>query len=230
VALRGQLLERSVVIPCEGDCLDGIYLRGSLGALLIAAPLPDEGGSMASPVSNELAYAAARSECASLRLDYRGVGGSEGAPPESLADAARDLREGVSFLCESVGTPRVAVASYGSGAWAALQLAVEDKRVDRLLLVAPDVHNRPPETPSLRYVDLPTLVVAAGDEPSFELGAFMNLLDEAPNAKLEVFPERRHFRSELVRLARLVPGWMGVVDREREAERDEDGRRRGRLF
>ncbi len=71
MALRGQLLERSVVIPCEGDCLDGIYLRGDLGALLVVSPLPDEGGSMASPVSNELAYAAARSGCASLRLDYR---------------------------------------------------------------------------------------------------------------------------------------------------------------
>jgi len=230
VALRGQLLERSVVIPCEGDCLDGIYLRGTLGALLVASPLPDEGGSMASPVSNELAYAAARSECASLRLDYRGVGGSEGEPPETLADAARDLREGVSFLCESAGVPRVAVASYGSGAWAALQLASEDRRVDRLLLVAPDLQNRPPETPSLRYVDLPTLVVAAGDEPSFELGAFVTFVDEAPNAKLEVFAERRHFRGQLVRLARMVPPWLGVVDRERDPERDEGGRRRGRLF
>ena len=103
MALRGQLLERSVVIPCEGDCLDGIYLRGSLAGLLIAAPLPDEGGSMASPVSNELAYAAARSECASLRLDYRGVGGSEGSPPESLEDAASAHRRGRILRLWSIG-------------------------------------------------------------------------------------------------------------------------------
>lgn len=229
MALRGQLLERSVVIPCQGECLDGIYLRGTLAALLIAAPLPDEGGSMASPLSNELAYAAARSKCASLRLDYRGVGGSEGSPPETLAEAAAGLKEGVSFLAESVDLPRVAVASHGSGAWAALQLASEDRRVDRLLLIAPDLRNRPPETPELRSLEIPILIVAAGDEPGFELGSYMTWVEAAPNAKLEVFSERRHLRSELVRLARLVPPWLGVEDLERDPDRHE-GRRRGKLF
>ena len=230
MAVRGQLLERAVVIPRDGECIDGIFLRGDLGALLIAAPLPWEGGSMASPLSNELAYAAARSGCASLRMDYLGVGGSEGERPETLAGAALDLVEGVSFLSESAEVARVAVAGCLSGAWAALQLAAQDRRVDRLLLVAPDLASRPLGTPSLREVDLPIVLVAAADEPDFNLSDFVEFVDAAPKARLEVVSTRRNFRSELIRLARLVPPFLGVPDLERDEERGGEGRRRGKLF
>ncbi|MBL4849530.1 MAG: alpha/beta hydrolase [Planctomycetes bacterium] len=230
MAVRGQLLERAVIIPRGPHCLDGIFLRGKLGALLIAPPLPWEGGSMASPLSNELAYAAARSGCASLRLDYMGVGASEGERPETLSQTAMDLSEGVTFLIESADVAHVAVAGCNSGAWAALQLAKEDPRVDRLLLVAPDLASRPSDTPSLGEVGIPILLVAAGDEPDFNLSDFADLTDSAPRARLEVVNTRRHFRSEIIRLARLVPPFLGVVDVEREGERGREDGRRGRLF
>ena len=227
MALKGQLLERLVVIPCGGPCLDGIYLRGDQGALLIASPLPSlEAGSMATPVSNELAYAAARSGCASLRLDYLGVGASEGEPPDGIEAAAAQLGEGLSFLLETAGLARCAVASYRSGAWAALALAQRDRRVDRLLLIAPDLTQPPPGAPTLSEVRAPILIVAAGDEPGFDAGAARELVEVTPHARIEVWATGAHFRSELVRLARLVPPFLGVVD----SQAKDEGRRRGKLF
>ena len=89
---RGQLLERPVVIPMGELCLDGIYLRGDAPGLLVAAPTPGRGGSMVSPVCSELSYAAAYSGAASLRVDYRGVGGSEGESTDGVI--ARTLVNG----------------------------------------------------------------------------------------------------------------------------------------
>lgn len=227
MAVKGQLLERPVVIPHGGLCLDGIYLRGEEGALLIASPLPGvEGGSMASPVSNELAYAAARSGCASLRLDYLGVGASEGEAPSDVAAAADQLSEGLSFLLETTDRGRAALASYRSGAWAALELARRDRRVDRLLLIAPELSAPPPGAPRLEDVAVSILIVTAGDDPDYPASLTRELVGRAPGTRLEVWACASHFRSELVRLARLVPPFLGVTDRQAKDE----GRAPGRLF
>ena len=136
MALKGQLLERMVILPTDGGlCLDGIYLRGDGPGLLVASPLPGEGGSMVNPLCGELAYAAAFAGAASLRVDYRGVGASEGERSDDPSRAALDLQEGVSFLVESTGAEGVVVAGVYSGGWAALALAKSDPRVELVLLV-----------------------------------------------------------------------------------------------
>lgn len=210
---KGQLLERPVVIPAGEVCLDGIYLRGQAPALLIASPLPAAGGTMSSPVINELAYAAAYAERASLRLDYRGVGASEGEPSEALADQVADLREGIEFLLETVGGEELALAGYESGCWAALAAAAGDARVDRLLLVCP-AGEPPPGTPAFTEVVKPTLIVLPSQDPETNRGAWEERLTGARHARLHfVTAESRALRQGLGELARLVPGLLGATPR-----------------
>jgi len=224
---KGQLLERPVVIPSAGLCLDGIYLRGA-GAtpLLVASPLPGSGGSMASPIGNELAYAASHAGCASLRLDYAGVGASEGEPPEDVAGAAANLALGLDFLLETTRAEAAAAAGIGSGAFAALELARADERIDRLILVAPPWAEAPAGQLLPAELARPTLLVAAGDEPGFDY-ALEEERAAALHVRLEVLRATRSFREALAELARLVPPFLGA---ERPERPDELGGGRGRLF
>lgn len=213
---RGQLLERPVVIPsAAGFCLDGIYLRGAAPPLLIASPLPGAGGSMLSPPVNELAYAAAYAGRASLRLDYRGVGGSEGPMSGELAPAVEDLREGVSHLLESVpGSSGLCVAGYESGCWAALALARVEPRVDRLILLCPP-EERPPDAPGWADVERPTLLVVAVPEPERDLRAQREALRGGLNhVRVELIRSAdRTLREGLGALQRLVPPFLGAERR-----------------
>ena len=144
-----------------------------------------------------------------------GVGASEGERSPDPAHAVEDLREGLTFLLESTGGETAAVAGFLSGAWAALGLAREDPRVDRVLLVSPEWRDPPADLPA--YADLrgPVLVVAGDEDPSFDRGAEAERVDAARNARLRVLPGAgRHYREALTRLARLVPPFLGAAGEE----------------
>ncbi|RMG14145.1 MAG: alpha/beta hydrolase [Planctomycetota bacterium] len=211
---RGQLLERPVIVPAGSLCLDGIYLRGAGPALLVASPLPGRGGCMANPIGCELAYAAARAGAASLRLDYRGVGASEGERAEDLAPLVEDLAAGATFLRETVGEERLVLAGVHSGAWSALAFAAADAAVEALFLVCPDPE-APAGAPAPGAVRRPTVWVEAEEDPGFARGEVEALLADAPHARLHVVAGAgRHFRAGLSRLAALVPPLLGRGARE----------------
>ncbi len=94
----------------SGASLDGLWLPesgegGARGAAVIAAPHPQMGGSMDSPVTTELALAASDLGFVSLRFNWRGVGASAGNPSGEIADADVDYRAALSFMEESVEGP-----------------------------------------------------------------------------------------------------------------------------
>jgi alpha/beta superfamily hydrolase len=208
---KGQLLERPVIIPHDGRCLDGVYLRGEqTPPLLVASPHPKLGGSMLNPVVNELAYAAARCGHASLRFDYRGVGASEGEVSDDPEHAVTDMRGALDHLLETAPSPNVALAGYSFGCWPALLLAARDPRVDRLLLVAPP--RKLLDLPDYASVGIP-IVVAVGENDAIADLAKERALVEAvtPRARLEVLREADHvFRNALVELARITERLLGV--------------------
>lgn len=214
---RGQLLERPVVIPtARGDCLDGIYLRGGPLPLLVASPLPGAGGTMQHAVLNELAYAAALSERASLRMDYRGVGASEGTISLELAHAVEDLREGVSYLCDTVRTEKVAVAGWDTGAWAALALAQADPRVERVALISPSELPPPAGVPGHAELARPILLVVPVPEVERDLRAQRDRLRGGVlTVRVELIesPDRT-LRQGLGALQKIIPPFLGAQRRE----------------
>lgn len=217
---KGQLVERSVVIPGPAGCLDGIYLRGGAPPLLLASPLPGSGGSMANPITNEVAYAAAYVGRASLRLDYRGVAGSEGEATDDLDAAAADLRLGVDFLLESTGAERVAIAGVGSGCWAALAAARADARIDRVLLVAPSrAAGVPPGTPAYAELGRPLLVVVGERDATSDVPAELAATGQGAHGRVKVLREATTgLREALTELAHLVPPFLGAEHKHTQDE------------
>lgn len=118
-ALEGRL--------CEVDGLS----EGTLA--LVAPPHPMYGGSIDNPVVHVLERAYQAAGCASLAFNFRGVGGSEGAPSADLQLARADYLAAARALPGR--TPRW-VSGYSFGSCAAL-LAGVALNAEHVLLVAP---------------------------------------------------------------------------------------------
>ena len=138
------LEERMIAIARPGtpdESLEGVFRRGAAQAergAVIAPPHPLYGGSIESPVVNELSWAAAKNGIASLAFNWRGVGASAGASSGEAADADEDYAAALAHLAETVPGPIVA-CGYSFGSAAAVRAAEADAggRIDRLILVAP---------------------------------------------------------------------------------------------
>ena len=159
--------ERMVTIalraPEEG-ALEGVYQAGDpeqpLGAL-IAPPHPLYGGSMDSPVANELAYASVRAGIPALRFNWRGVGASTGVASGEARDADADYAAALAHLAETV-PGKVIACGYSFGAAAAIRAAQLHPRIGRVLLVAPPGTLLEPG--ALRALERPTLILTGADD------------------------------------------------------------------
>ncbi len=203
--------ERGVVIAL-GDgslALEGIYLAGEgpdCGGAVIAAPHPLYGGSMESPVVNEIAYACQRAGLASLCFNWRGVGASAGEPSGEAADADADYAAAALHLEETVSGPLVA-AGYSFGAAAALRVGAQHPRVRRLLLVSP-----PPSllaAAALEGFRGAVLMLTGEHDAIAPARALEDLAASLPRATFRVVAEADHFfMVGLGEIARAVGDWL----------------------
>jgi alpha/beta superfamily hydrolase len=208
----GRREERAVAIPwADGSqALDGIFIAGthadSVG-VVVAAPHPLYGGSMDSPVVNEIAYAARGAGLASLRFDWRGLGASSGAASGELDAAVADYAAALDHLCATVPGAVVA-AGYSFGAAAAVRAAVGRPQVRRLLLVAPP----PSMLDATALGDFPgsVLVIAAAQDSLASPAALEAITARLPRARFSVIPEADHFFGVgLADIGRITAEWLG---------------------
>jgi pimeloyl-ACP methyl ester carboxylesterase len=129
---RGE--EKSIAIAGAGGlALEGVFAPGEDAAApgaVIAPPHPLYGGSMDSPVLEEVAWALRRAGCASLRFNWRGVGASGGATSGEARDADADYAAALEHLEETVSGPLIG-AGYSFGAATAVRVAAPHSRVRR---------------------------------------------------------------------------------------------------
>jgi alpha/beta superfamily hydrolase len=191
----------------QGEALEGLFIAGDAeqGAV-IAPPHPLYGGSMESPVVSELAWACTKAGLASLRFNWRGVGGSTGAPSGDLAVGALDYAAALLQLGRTVAGPLVA-AGYSFGAAAAARAAADHPRVRRLVLVAP-----PPsllDAEALRSGEREILVLAGRHDSIAPPGALAALVRDLPGARFVELAEADHFfAAGLAELTSEVTGWL----------------------
>jgi alpha/beta superfamily hydrolase len=200
-----------VAIPLGdgGLALEGIYLAGSetdAGGAVVAPPHPLYGGSMDSPVVNELSWACSARGLASLRFNWRGVGASAGAPSGEPADADADYAAAAEQLAQTVSGPLVA-AGYSFGAGAAARALARNARLRRLVLVSP-----PPQLLEPGALAAPrrgALVITGERDGIAPAQALEALCRGVPGARLVVIPEADHFfQVGLADISRAVKEWL----------------------
>jgi alpha/beta superfamily hydrolase len=193
----------TVSVPGEGLVLEAVWQAGSGRGAVIAPPHPVHGGSLENPVCNELAYGLWRAGWASLRFNWRGVGASQGRISGDASAAEADYRAALESLALSFAPPILA-AGYSFGAATALRVALSDKRVGPLVLVAPPVA-------MLADLDLdklrgPVHVIVGGRDEFAAAEQLAHLLEPLPHAQLDVIPRVDHFfsASGIAELGELV--------------------------
>lgn len=176
----------------EGWVLEGLYRPGlgtETGGAVIAPPHPLYGGSMESPVVNEIAFACEKVGMAGLRFNWRGIGASAGQASGKPEDAVEDYCAALDFLQDTVSPPLVA-AGYSFGGATAVA-ASERTTVRRLVLVAP-----PPSMLDRARLESfrGKVFIAVGDRdnlaPASELEAIAEGLDRV---QFEVLDHTDHF-------------------------------------
>jgi len=204
------LLPGSPDLPA-GASLEGLWLPPTggepRGGAIVAAPHPQMGGSMDSPVATEVALAASDAGYVSLRFNWRGVGASAGRPSGEMADADADTLAALDFMRESVDGGIVA-CGYSWGSLAAFRTCLGAPRVKKLVLVAP-----PPallDRGRFEAAGRPVLIVTGDADTYVPLDALRKLVDGLAGIELVVLPGVDHFfMAGLASLGRSVRGWLG---------------------
>ena len=208
------LEERMIAIArptAPDETLEGIFRPGAPEAMrgaVVAPPHPLYGGSIESPVVNELSWAAAKNGLASIAFNWRGVGASAGAPSGEPEHADEDYAAALAHMGETVDGPLVACGySFGSAAAVRAARSGARERVDRLVLVAPPPALIDPGV--IAEIGLPTLVVAGSEDGFVPISVVSEALLDAPGVAFEVIPGADHFfASGLGVLGQLVQAWL----------------------
>lgn len=107
-------------------------------AVVLAHPLPIEGGTMHTKVVFQSAKALARIGCAVLRFNFRGVGRSAGAWDGGAGEKA-DYRAALDFVAARFPGTELWAAGFSFGSYVAMTCGAEDDRVCALIGIAPPV-------------------------------------------------------------------------------------------
>jgi alpha/beta superfamily hydrolase len=118
--------------------LEGVLVLppDSSRAAVVCHPHPQYGGDMENSVVCAVAGALQDAGYATLRFNFRGVGGSTGAYGGGVGEI-EDASSAVRFLREGSACSQVTLAGYSFGALVGLQAGMSMEEVDRLIAVAP---------------------------------------------------------------------------------------------
>jgi alpha/beta superfamily hydrolase len=107
-------------------------------AVVLAHPLPTQGGTMHTKVVFQSAKALARVGCVVLRFNFRGVGRSAGAWDEGRGEKD-DYRAALDFMAERHPGRDLWAAGFSFGSYIAMTCGAGDPRVCSLIGIAPPV-------------------------------------------------------------------------------------------
>jgi hypothetical protein len=203
--------ERGVAIGFgdAGLALEARFTEGAdaeSGGAVIAPPHPLYGGSMDSPVVEEIAFACRKAGFATLPFNWRGVGASGGQPSGEFDDADADYRAALEHLTETVSLPIIG-CGYSFGAASALRVAGAQPAIRRLLLVAPPPSLLDPE--AVAAFRGPLLVMTGEADSIAPPGPLEEIVGRAQRGRFEVVPQTDHFfASGLSTISRVAGEWF----------------------
>lgn len=209
MVLKGQFLERPTLIPLDGGLvLEGVSHRGEKRpGLLVLPPPPIEGSGMDHVVGAELAFAVSRIGHPTLRFNYRGVGGSQGAVSRTPADWLEDARAALELAVDNADGAAPVIASIGASDAVALQLA-DTVTLAGLVFINPSLV-RPADFEARASVGWPMAVVVAEDDAAQERGRWAAVLERL-GGDFSVIPgATRSYQRNLPMVGKAAASLMG---------------------
>jgi len=182
--------------------------------VVICHPHPLYGGDMDNPVVVRVQEVCAGLGLATLRFNFRGVGGSGGAHAGGVGEQD-DARAALEFLRRATGAP-TAIAGYSFGSRIAALVACGDPRIEGLALIAPPLGVY--DFACVDGVRAQTLVVAGTNDSYCPAPDFARLGARLPSAtKVSIEGADHFFFGKLFPLGEAVAQWAQGLRRERGA-------------
>ena len=187
-------METPVRFPVGDIMLEGLLslpASGSKTAVVVCHPHPLYGGEMHNNVVSALVEGLGKAGIATLRFNFRGVGGSGGHHDEGNAEVY-DVKGAVTCLLEKCAASTVVVAGYSFGSIVGLKAGADDARVHKLIGVALPIARR--DASFLHGVAKPTLLIGGDRDdrsPLTQIEALHAAMTEPKS--LVIFPGADHF-------------------------------------
>ncbi len=179
----GAVLEGRVFVPAE-----------PASAVVFCHPHPQYGGDMDNSVVTAVVGALAARGWATLRFNFRGVGGSGGAFADGIGERA-DAGAALDALAAHCPGARLLLGGYSFGAAIALDLGLARDDVAAVLAVAPPFAVLPFDgRAERRRTDKPVLLITGDRDQFCPVVAFEAAADSLePNVHAAVLPGVDHF-------------------------------------
>ena len=185
-------MEKNITFTVDGLAIEGLLNRNpnSDKGVVIAHPHPLYGGDMYNPVVDAIAHAFEEKGYTILKINFRGVGRSEGDYDNGEGEQ-KDILGAAAYL-EGLGISRIDLSGYSFGAWTMAKLTDLPKSINNIYLVSPPIAMMPfSPTPALKKVK--AIVTGSHDDiaPPAEI---KKLLQETRStAKFEIISGADHF-------------------------------------
>lgn len=161
--------------------------------VVITHPHPLYGGDMDNFVVKTILEGYRKKGYATLRFNFRGVGGSKGVHDDKGTGEQTDVRAAIAYLYAQ-GLKEVELAGYSFGAWVNAHIDCRSEKIHRMLMVSPPVD-------LLSFENVPTIpcpcLAVCGDRDEFaSVENVRNMFSRChPDAVLEIIPQCNHFYS-----------------------------------
>lgn len=189
------MIETRVTFPCGDLSLEGVVAIPEAvfpcSAVVVCHPHPLYGGIMENNVVIAVCQALSSASIASLRFNFRSVGGSQGKHDNGVGEQD-DVVAALSFLSSMGGVDqnRIGICGYSFGAGVALEVAVKNEQVKALALISPVLSHPSPITSYAR----PKLLLWGSQDLALPQADFKSFTDALPGPKqYEVIPGADHF-------------------------------------
>jgi hypothetical protein len=200
---------------------DGVRLEARLavppsptGGVVICHPHPLYGGDMDNPVVVRAQEVCGGLELATLRFNFRGVGGSTGTHGGGVAEQ-QDARAAIDALEKAVGGGPLTVVGYSFGAWIAAAVGHRDDRTAGLGLIAPPLAMY--DFANVIGTRVPTLLVAGTADAYCPPGDVARLAARFPELKTVTIEGADHFFfGKLFPLGQAIDAWARPLFRPSE--------------
>jgi len=196
-------MEEKITVESGPYRLEGYWQAGTVGkAVVITHPHPLYGGTMSNPVVETIQSAYQQYGYATLRFNFRGVGGSQGYFDNGVGEKD-DVRAAIAYV-ERVNVAAIDLAGYSFGAWVNAGVAAAKRTaIHSMLMVSPPVGFIAFE--NVNALKCLKLVVTGSRDDIAPAGYIRNLLPTwNPDAKFEIIDGCDHFYSGHLQKLKLI--------------------------
>jgi alpha/beta superfamily hydrolase len=175
-----------VSFPSGELFLEGILAipegAGPFPAVIVCHPHPLYGGSMDNNVVYSLFEALTQASLASLKFNFRGVGGSQGEFGQGIGEQ-EDVEAALSFIStvKGVNSKRIGLAGYSAGAGFALPVGLNDVRIKAMAAVSPPLSMF--DFDFLKVCPKPKLLISGGRDNFTSADQFLEFCQNLPEPK-----------------------------------------------